>query len=230
MARASHVHREPFPYESGRPSQPDPWHRPEPWRVPPGPTVNEGEGSSAWLDERLFDRRIINLRGPLTGSVASQVAGALLSLDALGSQPVQLHMSTRDGELAGAFAIVDAIDAMRAPVHAVVTTEVGGAAVAVLAAAKRRRAFRHARIHLAEPRAAALAGTADEVTAAAGQYLRELEDMAVRLAEVTGQPRSRIEDDLSAGRMLTAEQAIEYGLIDDIVGPDIIGQGENIET
>jgi ATP-dependent Clp protease protease subunit len=57
------------------------------------------------------------------------------------------------------------------------------------------------------------------VTAAAGQYLRELEELAVRLAEVTGQPRSRVEDDLSAGRILTAEEAREYGLIDEIVGP-----------
>jgi ATP-dependent Clp protease protease subunit len=63
-----------------------------------------------------------------------------------------------------------------------------------------------------------VSGTADEVAAAAGRHLRELEEVIVRLAEVTGQPRSRIEDDLSAGRMLTAEQAREYGLIDDIVG------------
>jgi ATP-dependent Clp protease protease subunit len=128
-------------------------------------------------------------------------------------------MAAPDGELTAAFAVVDAIDAMRAPLHAVVTAQVGGAAVAVLAAASRRLAYRHAQIRLAEPRAAAVAGTADEVAAAAGQYLRELEEMAVRLAEVTGQPRSRVEDDLSIGRTLTAEQAREYGLIDDIVGP-----------
>jgi ATP-dependent Clp protease protease subunit len=90
--------------------------------------------------------------------------------------------------------------------------------VAVLAAATRRSAYRHARIRIAEPRAAAVAGTADQVAAAAGQYLRELEELAVRLAEVTGRPRSRIEDDLSAGRVLTAEEAKEYGLIDEIVG------------
>lgn len=159
------------------------------------------------------------LRGPIDGAIASHAAGALMTLDMLGSEPVQLHVSAHDGELAAAFAIVDAIDAMRAPVHAVVTSEAGGAAVAVLAAAKRRLAFKHARIRIAEPRVATVAGTADEVTAAAGQYLRELEEMAIRLAEVTGQPRSRIEDDLSVGRILTAEQAREYGLIDDLVGP-----------
>jgi ATP-dependent Clp protease protease subunit len=173
---------------------------------------------SPWLEERLFERRIVMLRGHLTGSAASQTAAALLALDALGDDPVQVHMSVPDGELAAAFAVVDAIDAMSAPVHAVVTSESGGAAVAVLAAAGRRLAYRHARIRLAEPRAAAVAGTADEVAAAAGQYLRELEELAVRLAEVTGRPRSRVEDDLSTGKVLTAEQALEYGLIDEIVG------------
>jgi ATP-dependent Clp protease protease subunit len=192
-----------------------PYRPPEPWRPVPAPT---GQGMSPWLEERLFDRRIFLLGGTLTGPVASQAAAALLTLDALGAEPVQLHLSSPDGELAAAFAVVDAVDAMRAPVHAVVTTEVGGASVAVLAAADRRLAYRHARIRLAEPRSTSVAGTADEVAAAAGQYLRELEELVVRLVKVTGQSRSRIEDDLSVSRLLTAEQAREYGLIDDIVG------------
>ncbi len=201
------LRREPLPF------------RPEPWQVPGQPSLpGDGERISPWLEERLFDRRIVILRGRLEGSVASQVAAALLALDILGTEPVELHLSARDGELVAAFAIVDAIDALRAPVHVVVTSEVGGAALAVLAAANRRLAFKHAQVRLTEPRVATVAGTADEVTAAAGQYLRDLEEMAVRLAEVTGQPRSRIEDDLTAGRILTAEEAREYGLIDEIVG------------
>jgi ATP-dependent Clp protease protease subunit len=192
----------------------EPYRPPEPWRPVPEPA-----GPAGWLEERLFDRRVVLLHGPLNAAAATQAAAALLTLDAMGREPVQLHLSVTDGELSAAFAVVDAIDAMRAPVHVLVTAEAGGAAVAVLAAADRRLAYRHARIRLAEPRAAAVAGTADEVAAAAGQYLRELEELAVRLAEVTGQPRSRVEDDLSAGRVLTAEEARAYGLLDDIVGP-----------
>jgi len=79
------------------------------------------------------------------------------------------------------------------------------------------RHHRHARIRLSEPRSEAVAGTADEVAAAAGQYLRELEEMAIRLADITGQSRSRVEDDLSAGRILTAEQARDYGLVDEVI-------------
>src|SRR5262249_11118696 len=94
---AMHLRREPFPY------------RPEPWHVPSGqpPGSGHGERLSAWLDERLFDRRIVVLRGPLDGPAASQVAAALLTLDTMGTETVQLHMSARDGELAAAFAIVD---------------------------------------------------------------------------------------------------------------------------
>ncbi len=158
------------------------------------------------------------LRGPLTGAAATQTAAALLTLDGLGADPVQLHIACPDGELPAAFAVVDAIDAMRAPVHAVVTSQAGGSVIAVLAAADQRSAYRHARFRLAEPRAAGVTGTADEVAAAAGRHLRELEEVIVRLAEVTGQPRSRVEDDLSAGRTMSAEEARDYGLIQQIIG------------
>jgi ATP-dependent Clp protease, protease subunit len=171
-----------------------------------------------WLEERLFERRVVLLSGPLTHASANIAAAALLTLDALAAEPVELHVSATDGELSAAFAVVDAIDAMRSPVHAVVPGMAGGAAVLVLTAAGRRLAYRHARIRLNEPRATSLSGTADQVTAAAGEHLRELDELIVRLSEVTGQARSQVENDLSAGRFLSAIEAQEYGLVNEIVG------------
>ncbi|WP_199514517.1 ATP-dependent Clp protease proteolytic subunit [Nucisporomicrobium flavum] len=200
-----------------QPSQPSP----EPWRVPgawpdamPG---GAGPQIPGWLEERLFDQRIVMVRGPLTAQAASGIAAALLTLEATGPEPVQLHVASGGGELNAAHAVIDVIDAMAAPVHAVVTSEAGGAVLAVLAAATRRSAYRHARFRMTEPRAAGVMGTADEVAAAAGQHLRELEEVVLRLVEVTGQTRSRIEDDLSAGRVLSAAEAQEYGLIDEVI-------------
>ena len=192
-----------------QPSSPPP--PPEPW---PG----GGPALPGWLEERLFDQRIVMIRGPLTGQAASGIAAALLSLDAAGPEPVQLHVASSGGDLNAAHAVIDVMDAMAAPVHAVVTSEAGGAVLAVLAAAERRTAYRHARFKLAEPRAAGVTGTADEVAAAAGQHLRELEEVVLRLVEVTGQTRSRIEDDLSAGKVLSSAEARDYGLIDEVVG------------
>jgi ATP-dependent Clp protease, protease subunit len=194
--------------------QPPPDRRPEAW--PPVPTP--GPSMPGWLEERLFDQRIVLLRGQLTAQDATGVAAALLTLDAAGPEPVQLHIASPGGELAAAHAIIDVIDAMSAPVHAVITSEAGGAVLAVLAAAEQRSAYKHARFKLAEPHAAGVTGTANEVAAAAGQHLRELEEIVLRLVEVTGQTRSRVEDDLSAGRVLSAQEALEYGLIDTIVG------------
>ena len=187
----------------------------------PGGPPGDGGHLAPWLEEHLFRQRIVMLSGPLTGSAATRTAAALLTLDALGTEPVRLHMSTSDGDLTAAFAVVDALDSMRAPVHAVVTAQVGGAGVALLVAAGRRLAFRHASLRLCEPPAAPVSGTADEVAAAAGKYLRELEELAERVAAVTGQPRSRVEDDLSSGRVLTAQEARDYGLVDEVIG----GQG-----
>jgi ATP-dependent Clp protease protease subunit len=204
--------------------QPAPDRSPDPW--PPGPP-SAGAALPGWLEERLFDQRIVLVRGPLTGQAATGIAAALLTLDAAGPDPVQLHVASAGGELAAAHTVIDVIDAIAAPVHAVVTSEAGGAVLAVLAAAQRRSAYRHARFTLSEPRAAGVTGTADEVAAAAGQHLRELEEVVLRLVEVTGQSRSRIEDDLASGRVLSAAQAREYGLIDTVVGDDKPGDGKS---
>ncbi len=208
------LRHDPMRWQPAQPS-PEPW---QPGAWPPGMPGGGHPGLPGWLEERLFDQRIVMIRGPLTGQSASGTAAALLTLEAAGPEPVQLHVSSSGGELNAAHAVIDVIEAMTAPVHAVVTSEAGGAVLAVLAAADKRSAYRHARFRLAEPRAAGVTGTADEVAAAAGQHLRELEEVILRLVEVTGQTRSRVEDDLSTGRNLSAQEALEYGLIEEILG------------
>jgi ATP-dependent Clp protease, protease subunit len=188
------------------------------WGQPPPQHPPAGAGVPGWLEERLFDQRIVMIRGQLSIEAATGISAAMLTLDAAGPAPVQLHVAGDGGELGAALTVIDVIDTMTAPVHALVTAQAAGAVVAVLAAAGKRTAYRHARFKLTEPHAAGVTGTADEVTRAAGQHLRELEEIVLRLVEVTGQPRSRIEDDLAAGRILSAQEAVEYGLIDEIVG------------
>jgi ATP-dependent Clp protease protease subunit len=190
-----------------------------PLRPQPSPEPRDpGPGLAPWLAERLFDRRIVFLRGQVTSEAASTAAAALLSLDALAPDPIQLHFAAPDGDLDAVFALIDAIDTLRAPVHAVATAEVGGAAIGAYAVAGRRIAYPHARFRLAEPRVSDIAGTADDVASAAGRHLRALEELVVRVADATGQPRSRVEDDFGSRVLLDAQQARDYGLVDEI-GP-----------
>lgn len=175
-------------------------------------------GMAPWLQERLFTQRIVAIRGPVTAASASDTVSILLTLDAMAADPVQLHLGAPDGELHAVFAVIDAIDTMRAPVHAMVTGEVGGGAVGILAAATERTAHRHARVRLSEPALDGHAGTAGEMAAVAGRHLQALEDLANRIAEACGQPFSRVESDLAKGVTLTAEEAKAYGLLGAVIG------------
>jgi ATP-dependent Clp protease protease subunit len=193
---------------------------------PTGPTGPGGpyepaddHGVGSWLEERLLNERIVLLQGAVSTVAANRAAAALLTLDALGTDPVRLHMTSGEGDLTAVFALVDALDVMRAPVHAVAVGEVGEAALGVYAAARRRLAYPHARFRLAEPKVVGVAGTAEQVASAAGRYLQALEDLVVRVAQATGRPRSRVEDDFAATRILDATEAKEYGLVDEVIAP-----------
>jgi ATP-dependent Clp protease, protease subunit len=202
-------------------------HYPRPPQPQPSPDPREPDpGLAPWLAERLFDRRIVFLRGQVTSEAASTAAAALLSLDALAPEPIQLHFAAPDGDLDAVFALIDTIDSLRAPVHAVATAQVGAAAIGVYAVAGRRIAYPHARFRLAEPRVTDIAGTADDVASAAGRHLRALEELVVRVADATGQPRSRVEDDFGTGVLLDAGQARDYGLVDEVGGGNERRRGE----
>lgn len=189
-----------------------------PWLPRPGDDGPKDAGLAPWLQERLFAQRIVALRGMVTDIQATETVSILLTLDAAGPDPVQFHLSAHDGELSAVFAIIDAIDMMQAPIHALVSGEVGGGAVGILTAARKRTAHPHARIRLSEPALVNHAGTADEMAGVAGRHLQALEDLADRIAKASGQSLSRIESDLGRKLSMNATEAKAYGLIDEITG------------
>jgi ATP-dependent Clp protease protease subunit len=171
----------------------------------------------------MFEQQIVAVSGPVTAELASRVGSQLMTLDALATPrggAITMQVSSTDGELSAAFALIDVLDLMRTPVRAVALGTVGGAALGVYAAAPQRVAYPHARFVLAEPRVDRLAGTADEVTLAAGAHLRLLEDLAVRLAERTGRSQAQIERDLSERHEMSAAEAVEYGLVERLTSAD----------
>lgn len=187
---------------------------------PPGGCSGEQEpprrpALDGWLRERLLEQRIVIVRGYLDSETATSLSAQLLSLDAAGTDPLQLRLDSSDGDLTAALALVDTFEALAAPVHLVAAGEIGGASLALLAAADHRAGQPHARFRLSEPRTD-LQGSAGEVIGRAGHYLQMLDTLIVRLAELTGKPRHLIETDLGTGRYLTAAEAREYGLLDTV--------------
>lgn len=165
------------------------------------------------FSDRLLDHRIVLAGGYLDGRRASELSARLMS--SAGQEPITLHLRTPDADLSAAFAVADAIGVLACPVHAVVAGQVGGPALAVLAAARRRLITPNATLLLSEPRAKAEGDAAD--VAARERELRGIVDaFYIRLADVTGREVDEIRDDSRPGRLLTAEQAVAYGLVQEI--------------
>lgn len=170
------------------------------------------------LEERLFDQRIVLLHGHLDDEMATTAAARLLTLDALGDEPVTLRLNVPASEASAALALLDALDSMVCPVYATAMGQVGGPVLAALVAVRERLAHPHATFHLREPRLHA-EGTAEQVMAEHEEYERRMTDVCARIAEVTGRPAGEIRADFQAGRYLTAAEAIDYGLVTALVTP-----------
>jgi len=163
----------------------------------------------------LFARRIIFVHGDLTSEKASETAAALLTLDALGDEHVELRLQAPTASWEAAGVLIDVIDVLGVPVHTVATGLVGGGAVGVLAVGAHRAVSPHARLHLRHPDTSAsgrpgeIARTIDAQSALQAEFERIL-------AERTGRPVLEIEEEWSRGGYLDAPSAIALGYADSL--------------
>jgi ATP-dependent Clp protease, protease subunit len=187
----------------------------EPPRREPRGEPPRGVPSVPNAADLLFDRRIVLANGRIDGELATDLAARLIMLDGAGDEPVGLHLRAPDADLEAAFAVADTIGILSCPVDVVVLGQAGGPALVILAAARRREMTPHATLLLTEPKTFAT-GAASDVAIHEEEYRRKVDAFYIRLAEVTGREVDEIRDDAREGRMLTAEQAREYGLVHDI--------------
>lgn len=209
---------------------PPPPHIPaphEPRRTPWEPALRDMPGDHSrrvvlesrpdWLAERMLEQRIVTLSGRLDDVTVNDVAGSLALLDASGDDPVRLRLTDVDGDLDVVLTLLDTLDLMTVPVHASCLGTISGAAVVLPAVSDLRTAAKHVTVHLREPRTAR-SGVAREIAARAQEHRRRLESMQQRLAAACGRSADAIAADMRDRRVLTAEEAIGYGLIDHIAG------------
>jgi ATP-dependent Clp protease, protease subunit len=194
-----------FPWEPGR-QQPGHDPRDEPPR---------GGSSVPSAADLLFDRRIVLASGDIDGDVATDLSARLVMLDGAGDDPVVLHLRAPDAELEAAFAVADTIGVLSCPVDVVVIGQAGGPALMILAAARRREMTPHATLLLTEP-GTRVSGPASDIAIREEQHRGKVDAFYIRLAEVTGREVDEIREDAREGRMLTAEQATEYGIVHGI--------------
>jgi ATP-dependent Clp protease protease subunit len=154
---------------------------------------------------------MVLVSGPLDAAAVAEASARLMLLDATGDEPIALHLSCPDGDLDAALALADTIDLLGVGLTAWARGRVGGAAVAPYVAADRRVALPHTVFQLSEP-SAEFSGSTDHLTTLADALTARLESFRDRVSTATGRPPGQIADDLRTGRVLSADEAVAYGL------------------
>lgn len=169
--------------------------------------------------EQLLSRRIVFLERALDDETASLIAAQLMTLDADGDgdQAMTLLINSPGGPLDAAAAVLDTVDLMRCPVDTTCIGQAAGtAAVLVAAGTGTRRAGTSAQFRLRLPDVD-LTGSASQLREQV-THVRRLHDLVIdRLTAATGQERRLVLRDVERGRTLTAAEAVDYGLVDEVV-------------
>jgi ATP-dependent Clp protease protease subunit len=187
-----------------------------PGPVPTGPSADDRSSLADEVAQRLLERRMVRVVGRLDAAAADDAAARLLLLDRRGSEPIDLTLSCPDGDVVAAMALADTIETLGAEVRTTCSGQVGGAALVAYAVADRRLAQPHATFHLTEPTEEA-EGRATDIARRAAYHAEVAESMCRRLAAVTGRPADTVAADLRSNRYLTAAEAQDYGLVDEVV-------------
>lgn len=183
--------------------------------------TNRGERSYD-IYSRLLKDRIIFLGGPVTDDVANLIVAQMLFLEAEDPEKdIFLYINSPGGSISAGMAIYDTMQYIRADVHTICVGLAAsmGAFLLTAGAKGKRQALPNAEILIHQPLigGGGISGQATEIEIHAKHLLRVKERMNRILAERTGQTIERIEADTDRDRYMTAEEAKEYGLIDEVL-------------
>lgn len=183
---------------------------------PDGPLVPGGFQAVPSAFDRLLERRVVFLRGELSEDRANEVVAQLLWLEGEGSDAVTMLIDSPGGATHGMLAVHDAVASMIAPVATHCLGMAASAGAFLLATGTgRRSAGPNARIMLHQPLGGAQ-GTAADVAIVAEEITSLRRRVDRILAEATGQSEERIHADTDRDFWMSAEEARDYGVIDEI--------------
>ncbi len=180
----------------------------------------QGPGGNAQdsLFQQLLQKRIVFLGSPIDDAVANLICAQLILLDAEDDKDIYLYINSPGGSVTAGLAIYDTMQYVNCDVS---TTCVGLAAsmgqfLLCAGARGKRYALPHSRILMHQP-LGQFQGQAADIAIQAEQIMYLKRMMAERIAFHTGQTVERIETDSDRDRWFTAQEAKEYGFIDEVI-------------
>jgi ATP-dependent Clp protease protease subunit len=190
----------------------------------PNPVVVETthRGERTWdVYSRLLKDRIVFLGTEVNDTVANLIIAQLLFLESEDpDKEITLYINSPGGVITAGMAIYDTMQYVRCPVATVVLGQAAsmGAVLLAAGAAGRRRALPNSRVMIHQP-LGGFRGQATDIEIHAREILAVRQRLNEIMASHTGQSVERIKDDTERDRYLSAPEAKEYGLIDDVIYP-----------
>lgn len=183
-------------------------------------TTNRGERAYD-IYSRLLKDRIIMLGSQIDDNVANSIVSQLLFLQAQDSEKdIYLYINSPGGSVTAGFAIYDTIQHIKPDVQTICIGMAASMGSFLLAAGAKSKRFAlpNAEVMIHQPLGGAQ-GQATEIEIAANHILKTREKLNRILAERTDQSIEKIQQDTDRDNFLTAEEAKEYGLIDEVMEP-----------
>lgn len=174
--------------------------------------------SSAFLEEKAFKSRTVLIFGTITDATAAEAARRLIALDSDSSEPIDVIVSSPGGHLESGDTIHDLIRFVRAPVRMIGSGWVGSAATHVYLAAPRERRFclPNTRFLIHQP-SGGMSGPASDIAIQAREIILARQRIAELIARECGKPVSVVLEDIARDHWLSANEAINYGLVSRII-------------
>jgi ATP-dependent Clp protease protease subunit len=186
------------------------------------PTVVESSnrGERAYdLYSRLLRERIIFLGTPIDDTVANLICAQMLFLESEDAdKDINLYINSPGGDITGLLAIYDTLKYIKPDVSTFCFGQAASAAAVLLGAGTKgkRYALPHARVLMHQPWGG-VGGQASDIEIQAREILRMRDLLNSMLAHDTGQTIERIAKDTDRDFVITASEAVEYGLIDEVI-------------
>jgi ATP-dependent Clp protease, protease subunit len=170
---------------------------------------------------KLFEDRILFIGSPITDDVANAVTSQLMCLESMDpDRPIQIYINSPGGSVTATTAIYDTMQYVTCDVHTVCLGQAASGAAILLAAGApgMRSALPNSRIVIHQP---AMQGSdfgqASDLEIQANEILRMRALIEKLLAEHTGRPLDEVALDIERDKVIAAEDAVTYGLIDEVI-------------
>jgi ATP-dependent Clp protease, protease subunit len=169
---------------------------------------------------KLFEERVIFLGVQIDDASANDVMAQLICLESMDpDRDISMYINSPGGSFTALTAIYDTMEFVKPDIQTVCMGQAASAAAVLLAAGTRgkRLALPNARVLIHQPYSETGRGQVSDLEIAAREVQRMRDQLESLLAKHSTRPIEQIRDDIERDKILTAEEAVEYGLVDQII-------------